>query len=121
MPRILRGSLRRSVLLCFFLAAAFGLLAATPNAGQTGPLANAVAAIQVTPIAVHRATVNLADTSISTPFRTGGVELVTRGKGPVQRSGAPWHVQHAGRTLNSKSPHYPWVCFMCHLPSFPIG
>jgi hypothetical protein len=121
MPRTFRGSLRRTVLLCSILAAAFGLFAATPNAGQTGPLASAAAASQVTPIAVHSATVNLADAFIGTPFRADGVDLVTRGKGPVQGSGAPWRVQHAGRSLNSKSPHYPWVCFMCHLPSIPNG
>ncbi len=117
MPRTFRGSLRRTALLFSILAASFGLFATTPDAGQTGPLASAAAASQVTPIAVHSATVNL----ISTRFRTDGVALVTRGKGPVQGSGAPWRVQHAGRTLNSKSSHYPWVCFMCHLPSFPNG
>jgi len=121
MPRTFRGSLRRSVLLSVFLAAAFGLFAATPNAGQTGPLASAAAASQVTPVAVHSATVNLANTSIGTSFRADGVDLVTRGKGSIQGSGAPWSVQHAGRTLQGKSPHYPWVCFMCHLPSSSIG
>jgi hypothetical protein len=119
MPTTLRGSLRGSVLLCFFLAAALGLFAATPNAGQTGPLASAAAGSQATPIAVHGATVNLADTHISMPFRTNGADLVTRGKGAVLGSGTSWRVQHAGRAIQSRDPHYPWVCYMCHLPFAP--
>jgi len=119
MRSTLRGSLGRSVLLCSFLAAAFGLFAATPNAGQTGPPASAAAGSQATPTAVHSATVNLADTHISMPLGTNGLDLVTRGKGAVQGSGACWRVQHVGRTLKSRSPRSPWVCLMCHLPSFP--
>jgi hypothetical protein len=121
MPRTLRGSLRGSVLLCFLLAAAFGLFAATPNAGQTGQLASAAAASQATPIAIHSATVNLAYTNISMPFGPNGVDLVTQGKGPLQRSGAPWRVQHSVRNLQSRRPRYPWVCYLCHLPSFLNG
>jgi hypothetical protein len=121
MPRTLRGSLRGSVLLCFLLAAAFGLFAATPNAGQTGQLASAAAASQATPISLHSATENLAETYISMPFGPNGVDHVTRGKGRMQGSGAPWRVQHSGRNLQSRSPRYPWVCYLCHLPSFLNG
>ncbi len=119
MRSTLRGSLRGSVLLCLFLAAAFGLFAATPNPAQMGPLASAASVSQATPIAVHGATMNLADTHIGLPFGTNGVDLVTRGKGAVQGSSAPWRVQHAGRTLKSRDPRSPWLCLMCHLPSSP--
>ena len=117
MPSTLRGSMHRSVFLCLFLAAAFGLLAATPNAGQTGPLSGAVAGSRATPISVHGATVTLAQTCNNMPFGTNGVGLVVRGKGAVHGSGVLRRVQQAGRTLQSRSPRYPWVCLMCHLPA----
>ncbi len=117
MPRTFRGRFGRSVLLCFFLAAAFGLLAATPNAGQTGPLATAAAGSQATPITVHGATVNLAGNHISLPLESHGLNLITRGKGTGQGGGTPWRVQHAGRTLQTRSPRYPWQCYICHLLS----
>jgi hypothetical protein len=118
MPRTFRGSLRRSVLLCFLLAAAFGLFAATPNAGQTVPLANATAGSHAAPISVHGATANLANTYISMPFGINGRDLVIPGRSAIQGCGAPWRVQHAGRTLQRGSPH-PWVCLLCHLPNSP--
>ena len=117
MPRTLRGTLRGSVLLCFILATAFGLFAATPNAGQTGPLASAAAVPQAAPIKVQGATVGLTVTHFSIPFGTNGVNLITRGKGAVQGICAPWRVHYAGRSVQKGSPGHSWVCLICHLPS----
>ena len=117
MRSTLRGSLGRSVLLCSFLAAAFGLFAATPNAGQTGPLASAAAVPQATPINVQGASVGLTVTHFSIAFGTNGVNLITRGKGAVQGICAPWRVHYAGRSVQKGSPGHSWVCLICHLPS----
>ena len=76
MHRDLQSSLSRSVLLCFILATAFGLLTATPNAGQTSPLATTPAFGHLQPAHLGNAVVNLA--SAHAKASTLRVELASR-------------------------------------------
>jgi hypothetical protein len=101
MHSTLRSSLSRSVLLCFVLVAAFGLLAATPNAGQTAPLATTATVVHVQPAHVATVAVDPSSAHVKASFL----------------SGATWRAQRAYLTSNPHGSRYPWFCLLCHLPS----